>query len=206
MLYLTSDLHFGHRKVAEIRGFKHPDDHDEKIIDTWSRQITDADHVWVLGDLAASSPDRALSIIADLPGVKHLIAGNHDQCHPLHRDSWKHQRKYLEVFESVQSGARRRVSRNGERTNVLMSHFPYRGDHTEEERYLEWRLQDYGSWIIHGHTHSTKVLQYPRSIHVGWDAWRQLVPWTAVEKIVTGEHYELYQTLDSIFGKPWAKQ
>lgn len=184
MLYLTSDLHLGHQKVSEIRGHQNTEEHDAEIIAAWNARVTDSDHVWVLGDLAASSPERALAIIAELPGVKHLIAGNHDRCHPQHRDSWRHQRQYLEVFASVQSGARRRVARNGERTNVLLSHFPYRGDHTAEERYTEWRLQDCGSWLIHGHTHSTERLQFPRSIHVGWDAWRRLVTWTEVEQIV----------------------
>jgi calcineurin-like phosphoesterase family protein len=186
MLYLTSDLHFGHTKVAEYRGYSNPADHDAEIVDKWLKTIHDDDHVWVLGDLAMSHPENALDLLRDLPGTKHLVAGNHDPVSPIHEDSWKWVKKYHEVFESVQAYAKRKVKKDGKKIPVLMSHYPYTGDHTAEERYSQFRLPDKGDWLIHGHTHSESVLQYPHSIHVGWDAWRTFVKWDFIMDTVTG--------------------
>jgi len=165
-VWFTSDLHFGHRFVAELRGFADVDEHDEHLIEGWSRNVGTSDQVWVLGDLAVSSPTRALEIMAGLPGIKHLIAGNHDGCHPMHRDSHKWQAKYLTAFASVQSAARRRI----DGTEVLLSHFPYSKDRADA-RYMQWRLRDEGAWLLHGHTHEADQRQEGREIHVGVDAW-----------------------------------
>lgn len=54
--YFTSDPHFGHRKVAEIRGFDSPEEHDAALAANWRAVVRPGDKVWVLGDLAMSSP------------------------------------------------------------------------------------------------------------------------------------------------------
>src|SRR5437762_12320090 len=108
-VWFTSDLHFGHRLVAGIRGFDSTDEHDEHLMSEWRKRVKPDDQVWVLGDLACSSPTHALELIQWLPGTKHLISGNHDNCHPMHRDSHKWQPKYLAAFASVQPFARRRI-------------------------------------------------------------------------------------------------
>lgn len=166
-VFFTSDLHFGHRKVAELRGFTTVKEHDATLIRHWRYVVQPKDQVWVLGDLAASSPYEALDILAQLPGDKHLIAGNHDACHPMHRDSHKRLPMYLEVFSSVQSFARRRI--NGR--EVLLSHFPYTADHTDVPRHNQYRLRDEGVWLLHGHTHSPQIRTSDHEIHVGVDAW-----------------------------------
>lgn len=165
--WFTSDLHFGHRMVAGLRGFDTPEKHDQHLMDQWRERVHKNDQVWVLGDLAVSSPFRALEIIDSLPGRKHLIAGNHDRCHPMHRDSHKWQPKYLTAFESVQAFARRRVSGAG---ITLLSHFPYSKDR-HEARYMQYRLRDEGAWLLHGHTHQADQRREGREIHVGVDAW-----------------------------------
>lgn len=164
-VWFTSDLHFGHRFVAGLRGFEDPADHDERLMAEWQERVSKDDQVWVLGDLAVSSPVRALDLIQSLPGRKHLIAGNHDGCHPMHRDSHKWQPKYLTAFESVQAFARRRI--DGE--EILLSHFPYAKDRNEA-RYMQYRLRNEGAWLLHGHTHGSERLE-GREIHVGVDAW-----------------------------------
>jgi calcineurin-like phosphoesterase family protein len=84
-VWFTSDLHIGHRLVAGLRGFESTDDHDEAIFDRWDERVRKEDQVWVLGDLAVSKPDNALLELRGLPGVKHLVAGNHDPVHSMHR-------------------------------------------------------------------------------------------------------------------------
>jgi calcineurin-like phosphoesterase family protein len=166
-VWFTADPHFGHRFVGRLRGFgDDTEEHDLTIMENWRRLVGKNDQVWVLGDLCMTNPDDALDIIEALPGVKHFIAGNHDACHPMHRDAHKHQRTYLRAFQSVQMSARRRILGQ----NVLLSHFPYAKDR-HEARYMQWRLRDEGEWLIHGHTHESDQRREGREIHVGLDAW-----------------------------------
>lgn len=180
-VWFTSDLHFGHRFVAGLRGFEGTEEHDAHLADEWASRVGKNDQVWVLGDLAASSPTAALDLIRSLPGTKHLIAGNHDGCHPMHRDSHKWQPKYLTAFASVQAFARRRI----DGTEVLLSHFPYAKDR-HEARYMQYRLRDEGAWLLHGHTHDADQRAEGREIHVGVDAWGFApVPIHVVTELVT---------------------
>lgn len=182
-VWFTSDLHFGHRLVAEHRGFGEDiTAHDSTLMHNWRKVVKNEDQVWVLGDISVSSPTYALSILADLPGHKHLISGNHDGCHPMHRDSHKRVGQYLEVFESVQPFARRRVLGQ----EVLLSHFPYSKDRGEA-RYTQYRLRDEGRWLLHGHTHGPERRE-GKEIHVGVDAWdMKPVPISTIEAMIQEE-------------------
>jgi len=164
-VWFTSDLHFGHRLVAGHRGYEDTAEHDAMVCARWARVVGQGDQVWVLGDLTLTDPTHALELVNSLPGIKHLIAGNHDACHPMHRYAHKWQPKYLTAFASVQPFARRKVAGQ----TVLLSHFPYSKDR-HEARYMQYRLRDEGEWLIHGHTHGPEVRE-GREIHVGLDAW-----------------------------------
>lgn len=183
--YYCADLHLGHRLVAGHRGFgEDTDAHDAEIVQRWTKAVREDDIVVVIGDLAVSSPTYALALLAELPGRKRLISGNHDVTWDAHRDAPRLRRKYGfdDVFEWIGSFGRRKI--NGQ--TVLLSHFPYAPlpgagpdstrDHTAEPRYLQYRLPNLGEWLLHGHTHSTEIWTSPRELHVGWDAWRRLVP------------------------------
>jgi calcineurin-like phosphoesterase family protein len=165
-VWYTADLHFGHAKVAQLREFADVDVHDNLIACNWGAKVRTNDIVYVLGDIAVSNPTRALEILHNLPGRKHLIVGNHDACHPMHREAHKWQAKYFTAFESVQPYARRRIGG----MNVLMSHFPYAADRGET-RYPQYRLPDLGEFLLHGHTHSDRVRTSDHEIHVGLDTW-----------------------------------
>lgn len=191
-VWFTSDLHIGHKKVAQLRATEAMvalenvfdpacavEWHDRWLASCWDYVVGKDDQVWVLGDLSlrgARSEARALEWISKRPGHKHLIAGNHDGIHPMHRDSHKRFPAYMAVFDSVQMAARRRVTVSGEKgghVDVLLSHFPYAGDHLGVDRYPEWRLKDAGNYLLHGHTHSSDVGSWhPKQIHVGVDAWK----------------------------------
>lgn len=208
--YFTSDLHIGHRLVAGIRGFwqgdgepgpdsePDTDSHTRALIDSWKHVKTD-DIVWILGDLCVSGKwwPGALRVIADyLPGRKRLITGNHDPVSSIHREAWKYQRAALEVFETVQDYGTVRIAGK----TVLMCHYSYSGVGSEglddetgkprsEERYTEFRLQDCGRPLIHGHTHGKEKLHFSDKgtpqIHVGLDAWNmQLVSSHQIERLL----------------------
>ena len=181
-VWFTSDLHISHEKVAAIRGFRFPSEHDETIRKNWLNQVEKDDQVWVLGDLAVHGYHAALEFLTDLPGRKHLILGNHDAAHPMHRNAHRFQSRYFSVFDSVQTFARRRIN-GGE---VLLSHFPYDTDHTEVVRYTQYRLRDEGKWLLHGHTHG-KERRHGHQIHVGLDAWdMHLVEINCIADLIRG--------------------
>lgn len=176
-VWFTADLHLSHRLVAELRGYDDVEAHDAAVfagLDT----LAPGDTLWILGDISSGSARGQRAALGQLhatlaaEGVTaHLIAGNHDSIHPLHRDALKWDPLYRYAFTSVQPFARRRI--NGH--NVWLSHFPWRGagDHTDDERHPTVRLGDDGtSWLLHGHTHSPdRIDRARRMIHVGLDSW-----------------------------------
>lgn len=169
--WFTSDLHLGHRFVAGLRGFDDPDEHDEVILGNLRDALRPGDVLWCLGDLAVSSPRRALDLLGELfddTGVTaHLIAGNHDPCHPMHRKGYQHQKAYLEIFDSVQPYQRTEWSGH----EVWLSHFPRPGfdHHGVESRHDNLRLDV--PWLVHGHLHSASPVTGPGMVDVGLDAW-----------------------------------
>lgn len=175
-IWFTSDLHLGHARVAELRGFACVEHHDATLAGAWDRSVRDGDIVWILGDLTLGNPEPALSWVDARPGVKHLIAGNHDRVHPMHRTSHRETVKHawLGTFHTIQTMARRKIAG----CDVLLSHFPYPGtdrpDRTDQTSYDQWRLPNMGLPLLHGHTHSLLTLStnsHAPQIHVGLDAW-----------------------------------
>lgn len=176
--WFSSDLHLGHRFVAALRGFEDPDDHDEVILGSLEKLVQPGDKLWILGDLSSGSrgaEERALTLIGNRLGdvEKHLISGNHDSCHPLFREAYQRQARFLEVFDSVQPF--QRVKWEGE--DVYLSHFPRPGqDHPGmPSRYDELRLNV--PLLVHGHLHSQFPMTGRGQIDVGVEAWNlQPVP------------------------------
>lgn len=186
-VWFTSDLHIGHRLVAEHRAHKvgaHNlaqvdtviEWHDELLAANWDTTVRKDDHVWIVGDISSGSSSaqtNALLWLSERPGIKHLIYGNHDGPHPLNRDSEKWLPTYRNVFASrLQMAARRRIPlAEGGHTDALLSHFPYHADREgTEPRYTQWRLRDEDAYLIHGHTHSETRFN-GKEIHIGADAW-----------------------------------
>lgn len=172
--WFTSDLHLGHRRVSTLRGFSDPDEHDRVVLDNLRAVLVPGDMLWCLGDLNVGAPEtreRALSLLGDLfrdAGIAaHLIAGNHDACHPMHRKGYLLQSEYLKVFASVQPY--QRLTWAGR--EVWLSHFPRPGlDHEGmESRNDNIRLDV--PWLVHGHLHSASPVTGDGMVDVGLDAW-----------------------------------
>lgn len=198
-IWFSSDTHFLHAMVAKLRGFAGSEEHDEAVIARWNQLVRPVDLVWHLGDVGLANETRVLERAARLNGRKQLVTGNHDPCWAGHRDARKHQRRWLDVFESVQAFAKIRLGGG----TVLLSHMPYEGDHAGEDRHAQFRLRDEGAWLIHGHTHMRNRLgpnprylttvdpatgggisrPLGREVHAGLDAW-DLAP--ASEAQITG--------------------
>ena len=167
-LWMTSDTHFGHKnRMPGDRDFKDITAHDEALIENWNKRVKRDDIVIHFGDVGLANDSYILGCVARLKGHKHLITGNHDAVWPGHRDAHKHQRRWMEHFESVQAYGTRRFGKQ----RIVMSHLPYFGDHTEKARYAEWRLPNTGDLLLHGHVHD-KWLVNENQINVGVDVWK----------------------------------
>lgn len=190
--FFSADLHLGHRLVSDLRGFATVEEHDRVVMDNLAAALGPSDTLWLLGDISAGGSGgqrHALALIDEVlvrqGRTVHLIAGNHDGVHPLHRNALKWDAEYRKVFTSVQPFARRRIAGH----NVWLSHFPWKGggDHTDLDRYETVRLGDDGtSWLLHGHTHSPQpVDRARRQLHIGLDAWGlSPVPLDAVADLI----------------------
>ena len=204
--FYTADTHFRHALVAKLRGFEDCDAHDAELVRRWNSVVRPEDTVWHLGDVALGPAGALWPYVDALNGTIHLVTGNHDRVWPYHRDAHKYHREYLGHFASVQQYARRKIAGR----YVLLSHFPYAGggDHTETERYQQYRLRDEGLWLLHGHTHSkdraTAVTLLPamhgqtepqwrsKQIHAGLDAWDlKPVPQHEIERLILAQEAEL---------------
>lgn len=87
-VFVIADLHLGHKKLAEVRGFASVEAHDEAIVAAWNKTVRVKDVVYVLGDVFRTDH------IYRLKGVKKLAMGNHDKKPAEH---------YARLFSKVSS-------------------------------------------------------------------------------------------------------
>lgn len=184
MIWFSSDHHFGHFNVIRYcnRPYQGTAEMNEDLINKWNSTISKEDIVYYLGDFSLSK--SALPIVSQLNGIKHLIPGNHDHCHPAyykkdHKRADK-ERLYIDAgFASI--NVRSKIVIGNE--EVLLSHLPYIGD-CREERYSKHRPKDEGQWLIHGHVHQLWK-QKEKMINVGVDVWGYFpVSIEEIEKII----------------------
>lgn len=175
MIFFTSDTHFDHFNMTEEgldlckRGFRNTEHMNQTLINNWKRVVSDDDIVWFLGDVAMGKIADSLPLISQLPGTKALVYGNHDRVFdPKKREEWKQKYHDVGFVEVVEMATIELPLTNP--TMALMSHFPYSGDHTEEDRYAEHRPTDNGMWLLHGHVHDAWK-RNGRMINVGVDVW-----------------------------------
>jgi len=148
---------------------------NETLIANWNDVVGHDDTVMILGDLVMGTIAETLPLISRLNGHKSLIAGNHDRwwglmgaTEPKKVAKWE---RWSVAYEDVglelvtDKWVDERISGNH---LVRMCHFPYVGDHTEEDRYVEERPPDDGLILLHGHVHDGWKVN-GRQINVGVD-------------------------------------
>ncbi|MDR3215981.1 MAG: metallophosphoesterase family protein [Clostridiaceae bacterium] len=81
MIYYTADWHFGHANIIKHsnRPFASAEEMDKALIANYNSVVTNADTVYVLGDVSWCSFEAMKPILQKLKGTKHLILGNHDK-------------------------------------------------------------------------------------------------------------------------------
>jgi len=115
-VYVIADLHFGHEKVAQMRGFASAAEHDAALVEAWNRVVLKRDVVYVLGDVFRTER------VPELRGVKKLAPGNHDTRSMSH---------YVELFSKIQSYF--------EFDGCLLSHIP-----VNPSQFARWELNVHG--------------------------------------------------------------
>jgi calcineurin-like phosphoesterase family protein len=173
--WFTSDLHLAHANIIAYSGrpFTNIEEHDRTLIDNWNDRVAQDDLVWVLGDLTIDGGmKKGLEALGRMKGRKRLISGNHDRCWVGKSDAPRYIPEYVAAgFEIVTPFARAKLGRH----KVMLSHFPYIGDHTREDRFDAYRLRPTGTPLLHGHTHSPERVNTQLvgtvQLHVGVDAW-----------------------------------
>lgn len=161
MNFFTSDLHFGHRSIIPYcaRPWATVEDMERGLISNWNRVVGCSDTTYVLGDFSFLSSAKTQAILAQLCGKKVLVRGNHDNV--------KSQEKAVRLgFDGVVDDMFLFIGGQ----QVWLSHYPYEGDHTEVDRYLDRRLVNRGEWLLHGHVHQGWKFK-DKMINVGVDVW-----------------------------------
>ena len=122
--WVVGDAHINHKNV-EIY-CQRPPNWFELYLKHWNDRVKQEDIVYDLGDVILYHPEDLKEILANLPGTKYLIKGNHDR----KSDSWYREAGYAGVFKMVYQ--------NG----VLFSHIPQ-------------LIPGFAQWNIHGHLHNS---------------------------------------------------
>ena len=146
-VWFTSDQHFGHKKMANLRGFyKQPNllegevedpaimqnalnEMNETLIENYNSVVKCNDVVYMLGDFSFQNEESAIQTLKRLNGNITLVEGNHD----------KKRKKMLRAFSRVERICYAKI--NGH--DVVMCHFPM----------LIWHKHQYGAFHLHGHSH-----------------------------------------------------
>lgn len=153
--FFTSDLHLGHRKAAESRGYDSVEEHNQGVMESlWA--LPRRSKLWILGDIAFN--DEGMKLLHSIPSMQKVaILGNHDK-YPA--------RVYLKIFNNVQGFVKYE--------KTFLSHCPI---HPQEL----YRVRG----NIHGHIHkdtATAPLEDPRYFNLNWDFHRGPVSWDEIDQ------------------------
>ncbi len=129
-IYIISDLHIGHANMASKRGFALVKDHDEHLIKGISEVMTKRDKIYLLGDL--SMEKNNYQWLSDIPGVIHVVLGNHDRA--------QHVQSLIDLGVKASSYVVDKKRR------IILSHIP-----------IHPSQLDRFNLNIHGHIHEEKL-------------------------------------------------
>jgi calcineurin-like phosphoesterase family protein len=174
-IFFTSDEHYGHEAIIKYCKRPFSDAHEMTLglIANHNQVVDKGDLVYHLGDFCWR-PKDVPEILRQLNGRHILVVGNHDSCHPMHKNAGTEMRKYLEAgFEEVALELRG-VASYTPRVDVLYHHMPYTPilRHEGREKYKGWVPipGDNPSILFHGHIHEARRV-LGNEVNVGVDVW-----------------------------------
>jgi calcineurin-like phosphoesterase family protein len=128
-----SDLHIGHRNMAQTRGFETAEEMDEYIVEKWNSVVNKKDITYLLGDVTMERKE-GYKLLDRLNGLKYVILGNHDRRQDIPA--------LLEHVHCVAGVV-------NYKKYVILSHVPV---HPKE---LDYRFKV----NIHGHVHENTIME-----------------------------------------------
>lgn len=164
--WFTADNHFDHARILGYtkppRPFADVDEMNHAMIERWNAVVKPGDRVFHLGDVAFAKLPRALEILKQLKGQKHLVFGNHDRY-------LREEKEFLAQFVWARDLTEIKVpdpslvqGRNRGTQPIVLCHYAMR----------VWNKSHYGAWQLYGHSHNS-LTDNPnaRQCDVGVDAW-----------------------------------
>jgi calcineurin-like phosphoesterase family protein len=165
--WLISDTHFGHANIERL--CKRPPDTDTLMVEEWTRLVPADALLLHLGDVAYRADFPAWeTIIAALPGNKHLILGNHDKqpTEYYERCGFKVVPSFTHMYDRSTLGMVVLTFDHYPRENAAMSHQLYIHGHIHNSGY-GWGPDTTGSPARVGHVNlSVEVTKY-RPVNLG---------------------------------------
>lgn len=166
--YFIADTHFEHDAIIKFcdRPFESITEMNRTLVENWNNRVTNNDHIYVVGDLFYGGRDmasqkKAIEIVRNLNGVKHLITGNHDLPYLANPE-------YHSLFADINN--MRQIKCDGE--NVFLCHYPI----------AEWSGYFRGSYHIYGHIHNHKnaAFLHMRNIETALNASVEIIHYMPV--------------------------
>lgn len=152
--YFTSDLHFSHKRIVEFTNRSKEtsqEDHDSWLTELWNNTVENQDKVFHLGDFSfGTTYEQVAKQVQRLKGQKFFIKGNHDRSKFL--DQLKKDRLIQDWYEYKEI----MLSDN----HACLFHFPI----------ASWHKQNYGSLMLHGHSHGAFTGGKGKILDVGIDS------------------------------------
>ena len=143
MNYFISDLHLCCKNQTQAganydgRPFANTDEMNEHILRSWNQKVTNADTVYILGDVGLRGKnDDLVSLVARMNGKKVLVFGNHDDVQDY---------RYRILFHDICHYKELTENFNGQAYKVAICHYPI----------LMWSGQHRGTILLYGHTHQS---------------------------------------------------
>lgn len=136
-IYLISDLHLNHADIIRTTARPFADRDIEEmnrvLIENWRRTVKDGDRIIYLGDLTYKADEETADrFLGMLSGNLTFVEGNHDK--NVNRDLVGSVSNYTFEYKGY---------------NFYCVHNP------------KFAPKDFAGWIIHGHTHNTRMCRYP---------------------------------------------
>ncbi len=161
MIYLSSDLHFGHDKnfIYKPRGFFSVQENDEIIVERFNSIVQPDDDLYLLGDQMLGDNEHGLDCLRQLNGNLHILWGNHDS--NVRKELYK---TLPNVVETLGCGAMLKYKK----WHFLLSHYPtLTANYDDYDKPLKARV-----WNLHGHTHSNNRFEF---MNKGWQSYNVAV-------------------------------
>ena len=142
MNFYISDLHLLCKNQTkeglnhDNRPFETVEEMSQYILQRWNTRVTNADKVYILGDIALRGRSNALiGLVAQLKGRKILVIGNHDSV-----DDYRYQQLFERIvpYEEVEDAF------GGKNYKICLMHYPI----------LCWKNQHRGTIHLYGHVHN----------------------------------------------------